>query len=293
MIRSMTGFGAAEGPVGGSRVSVELRSVNHRFFNPSLKLPSALSRWEGEVREALRQRLARGHVTLSARVVRDEATAPAIDEARFGQVAAELKRLHAAHGLAGVVDVATILRMPDVLLAVRDDAALESGTADELVVVVDGAVGALQAMRESEGARLSAVIGERLGLVEQAVTRLAARAPARLEAQRVRLSENVQRLAGGVAVDPQRLAQEIAILADRLDIGEELDRFASHLAAFRDALRAADGEPVGKRLGFLLQELLREANTTGSKANDAPMLQDVVAIKEELERIREQVENLE
>lgn len=293
MIRSMTGFGAAEGPVGGSRVSVELRSVNHRFFNPSLKLPSALSRWEGEVREALRQRLARGHVTLSARVVRDEATAPAIDEARFGQVAAELKRLHAAHGLAGVVDVATILRMPDVLLAVRDDAALESGTADELVVVVDGAVGALQAMRESEGARLSAVIGERLALVEQAVTRLAARAPARLEAQRVRLSENVQRLAGGVAVDPQRLAQEIAILADRLDIGEELDRFASHLAAFRDALRAADGEPVGKRLGFLLQELLREANTTGSKANDAPMLQDVVAIKEELERIREQVENLE
>lgn len=293
MIRSMTGFGAAEGPVGGSRVSVELRSVNHRFFNPSLKLPSALSRWEGEVREALRQRLARGHVTLSARVVRDEATAPAIDEARFGQVAAELKRLHAAHGLAGVVDVATILRMPDVLLAVRDDAALESGTADELVVVVDGAVGALQAMRESEGARLSAVIGERLALVEQAVTRLAARAPARLEAQRVRLSENVQRLAGGVAVDPQRLAQEIAILADRLDVGEELDRFASHLAAFRDALRAADGEPVGKRLGFLLQELLREANTTGSKANDAPMLQDVVAIKEELERIREQVENLE
>lgn len=293
MIRSMTGFGAAEGPVGGSRVSVELRSVNHRFFNPSLKLPTALSRWEGEVREALRQRVARGHVTLSARLLRDEEAAPAVDEARFAQLATELKRLQAAHGLEGVVDVATILRMPDVLQVVRDDDALATGTVDELVRVVEAAISALQAMRESEGARLAAVISERIALVERAVGRLAARAPERLEAQRIRLAENVQRLAAGVAVDPQRLAQEIAILADKLDVGEELDRFASHLAAFREALATEDGEPVGKRLGFLLQELLREANTTGSKANDAPMLQDVVAIKEELERIREQVENLE
>jgi uncharacterized protein (TIGR00255 family) len=148
-------------------------------------------------------------------------------------------------------------------------------------------------MREQEGARLAAVIAERLALVAAAVARLAVRAPERTEAQRVRLRENVERLAGGIAVDPQRLAQEIAILADRLDVGEELDRFAAHIAAFRDALEADDSEPVGKRLGFLLQEMLREANTTGSKANDAAMLLDVVAIKEELERIREQVENLE
>ena len=94
-------------------------------------------------------------------------------------------------------------------------------------------------------------------------------------------------------MDPQRLAQEIAIIADRLDVGEEIDRFTSHIAAFRETLGDGAGEPVGKRLGFLLQELLREANTTGSKANDAAMLQDVVAVKEELERIREQVENLE
>jgi uncharacterized protein (TIGR00255 family) len=129
--------------------------------------------------------------------------------------------------------------------------------------------------------------------VAAAVARLAVRAPERTEAQRTRLRENVERLAGGIAVDPQRLAQEIAILADKLDVGEELDRFAAHIAAFRDALDPTDPEPVGKRLGFLLQEMLREANTTGSKANDAPMLLDVVAIKEELERIREQVENLE
>jgi uncharacterized protein (TIGR00255 family) len=289
----MTGFGAAEGPVGGSRISVELRSVNHRFFNPSLKLPSSLSKFEGEVRETLRQRVARGHVTVSARVVRDEDVGAVVDEARFASAAAALQALQAKYGLGGAVDVATVLRMPDVLQLARDDAGFETATAAEVVAVVEAAIAALQEMRAAEGARLAQVIGERLTLVEEAVARLTQRAPERTEAQRLRLKENVERLAGGVAVDPQRLAQEVAILADKLDVGEELDRFASHIAAFRETLAGRDGEGVGKRLGFLLQELLREANTTGSKANDAPMLQDVVAIKEELERIREQVENIE
>jgi uncharacterized protein (TIGR00255 family) len=110
---------------------------------------------------------------------------------------------------------------------------------------------------------------------------------------RDKLRASVAELANGVAVDEQRLAQEVAILADRMDVGEELDRFNSHLTAFRDAMSANGTEGVGKRLGFLLQELLREANTTGSKANDSDMTRDVIAIKEELERIREQVENLE
>jgi uncharacterized protein (TIGR00255 family) len=289
----MTGFGAAEGPVGGSRISVELRSVNHRFFNPSLKLPSALSKWEAEARELMRQRISRGHVTVSARVVREDALGAVVDEVRFASAARALKELRDRHGLDGDVDVATVLRMPDVLQTTRDDAGLELATVEEFLAVTESAITALQVMRASEGARLAQFVGERLTLVEQAVARIAVRAPERLEAQRNRLRENVERLAGGIAVDPQRLAQEIAILADKLDVGEELDRFASHITAFREALLGRAGEGVGKRLGFLLQEMLREANTTGSKANDAPMLQDVVAIKEELERIREQVENLE
>ena len=130
-------------------------------------------------------------------------------------------------------------------------------------------------------------------VIEQAVERIAERAPQRLVEQRDRLRAPMQELADGVAVDEQRLAQEIAILADRLDVGEEISRFHSHVAAFRATLASPPADGVGKRLGFLLQELLREANTTGSKANDAAMLQDVVLIKEELERIREQVENLE
>jgi uncharacterized protein (TIGR00255 family) len=288
----MTGFGAADGVVGTARISVELRTVNHRFFSPSLKLPSALSRWEGEVRDALRKRIARGHVTVSARMERSADLGAVIDEARFAQYAAQLTALRDKYTLGGEIDVATVLRMPEVVRAGGEDDVLDGGAA-ALVGIVDAAANELSTMREREGARLAAVILERLALIEVAVERIATRAPERVIAQRDRLVENIARLTNGVALDEQRVAQEIAILADRLDVGEEIDRFRVHIAAFASALRDGDGEPVGKRLGFLLQEMLREANTAGSKANDALIQRDVIAIKEELERIREQVENIE
>jgi len=221
------------------------------------------------------------------------AGAVAIDEARFAWYATELRRLQQAHGVEGSVDVGTILRLPEVVRVTREEEVVGEGTAAELLAVVEGAVAAMQTMRANEGARLAAVVGERLALIEAAVARIAARAPERLAGQRQRLQERVAELTGGVGIDPQRLAHEVVLLADKLDVGEELDRFAAHIAAFRETLQGGATEPVGKRLGFLLQELLREANTTGSKANDATMLGEVVAIKEELERIREQVENLE
>jgi uncharacterized protein (TIGR00255 family) len=286
----MTGFGAAEGEVGGALVAVEVRSVNHRFFNPSIKLPTEFSRWEGDVREALRRGVSRGHVTLVARIAREELSEGRIDEARFAAYVEQLRALQARYGLEPTLDVGTVLRLPDVL-ASRDDGT--EGTASELVDIVSRAVAALDAMRAAEGARLAAYVEERLDLIAQAVDRIAARAPQRLLEQRDRLRLAVQELAGGISIDDQRLAQEIALLADRLDVSEEVSRFGSHLEAFREALRGKATDGVGKRLGFLLQELLREANTTGSKANDAAILQDVLAIKEELERIREQVENLE
>jgi uncharacterized protein (TIGR00255 family) len=180
--------------------------------------------------------------------------------------------------------------MPDVFIGGASDEEI-GGTAAELVRLVETATDALTAMRTAEGARLAAYLAERIDLVEAAVARIAERAPERIIAQRDRLREAVRVLADGVALDPQRVAQEVAVLADRLDVSEELDRFTAHIAAFRAALNG-EGE-VGKRLGFLSQELLREANTTGSKANDATIMHDVVLIKEELERIREQVDNLE
>ena len=148
-------------------------------------------------------------------------------------------------------------------------------------------------MREAEGARLATLLDERLATVEAAVERIAQRAPARLVEQRDRLRSRCGSWRTAWISIEQRLAQEIAMLADRLDVSEEVDRFRSHFSAFRATLGEWSDGAVGKRLGFLLQEMLREANTTGSKANDAAMLHDVVAVKEELERIREQVENLE
>ena len=286
----MTGFGVAEGTVGAARVAVEIRSVNHRFFNATIRLPSELGRWETEVREALRKRVTRGHISLTARVERGVAGAPAIDETRFGAYVELLRRLQARYQLDGEIDVAAVLRMPDVMSSISEG---EDGDVSELLAIVDASAQALSASREEEWERLAVYLLERMAIVEGALSRIAERAPTRLLEQRERLRASVRELAQGVAVDEGRLAMEIAVLADRLDVQEELSRFKSHNTAFRQTLSRKDGEPVGKRLGFLLQEMLREANTTGSKSNDAAMLADVVTIKEELERIREQVENLE
>ena len=286
----MTGFGAAEGTVGSARVTVELRSVNHRFFNATIKLPAELSRWEGEVREALRKRLSRGHITLNARVDRGVAGPPLIDEERFGAYVGLLRDLKDRFGLAGDVDVATVLRMPDVMSSISEGS---EGEATAFLQLVDAAAANLVSSRSQEGERLGVYLIERLGIIEAALSRISQRAPQRLVEQRARTMESIRQLANGVHVDEQRLAMEIAIQADRLDVQEELSRFGSHVTAFRRSVSDGSDEPVGKRLGFLLQEMLREANTTGSKANDATILSDVVTVKEELERIREQVENLE
>ena len=292
MISSMTGFGAAEGAIGDARASVEIRTVNHRFFSPNLKLPSAFARWEGEIRELLRQKIARGHVTLTAKVDRDaSASGPVIDEARLVHYSVTLKELQKKLALGGEVDLATLLRLPDLIISPTDTADPKAGEA--LAAIVGKAIDALIAMRQAEGAQLSAFLVERVDAVDARLAQIEKRAPIRLKEHHERVKRTVSELIGGVGVDPQRIAQEVAILADKLDIAEELDRFRSHLNAFRETVRSGTGEPVGKRLGFILQEMVREANTIGSKASDAPILEDVIATKEELERIREQVENLE
>lgn len=287
----MTGFGEADGTVGGVAVRVDVRTVNHRFFSPSIKLPSSFARWESDVRDVLRQRVARGHVTLTVRIDRDEDGRGTIDESRFAEAVEQLASLKARYGLAGEVDLATVLRMPDLFGGARNVS--DEGSPAELMSLVESALGRLEAARRDEGARLAAILEERLALVVASLDRIGARAPERLMAHRDKLRAAVAELAQGVVLDEQRLALEVALLAERLDVAEELDRFRGHVVAFRGALGSHAGEPVGKRLGFLLQEMLREANTTGSKAADAAILHEVIGIKEELERLREQVENLE
>jgi uncharacterized protein (TIGR00255 family) len=291
MISSMTGFGAADGTVGDARASVEIRTVNHRFFSPNLKLPSAFARWEGEIREILRQKVARGHVTLTARIDRPAASGSVIDEVRLAQYATALKDLQKKHGLGGEVDLATVLRLPDVVTTPSEE--MDASAGEALSAIVAKAADNLLTMRRSEGALLAAFLLERVAAVESRLARIESRAPVRLKEQHERVKRTVSDLIGAAGADPQRIAQEIAILADKLDVAEELDRFRAHLAAFRETSQSKTADPVGKRLGFILQEMVREANTVGSKANDAQIQEDVIAIKEELERIREQVENLE
>src|SRR5215207_10044692 len=210
MIRSMTGFGAADGEVGGGRVSVEIRSVNHRFFSPSIKLPGALARWEGDVRDAMRRGVSRGHVTLSARFERDEEGSTGllpIDEIRFAGYVTQLRSLQEKNDLGGDLDLATVLRLPDVFTtSSREELTAEAGP--QLVAIVDKAVAALLEMRTAEGARLVTYLDERLGSIEAALSRIAVRAPERVIEQRDRLRNAVRELTEGLSVDEHRLAQE-------------------------------------------------------------------------------------
>lgn len=289
MINSMTGFGAAEGSAGATRITAEVRSVNHRFFNPSLKLPSAFSHLEGELREILRSRVGRGHVTLTVRTETDATVSSGINEERFEQALASLRALQVKHGIPDNPDLATILRIPGVL---GNTTETEELAPEEVKRVVVQAVDALEKMRIAEGTKLTAFLREHLDEIVAALQRITQRAPERMSEQKGRLQRSVQDILGEVSADETRVAQEIAILADKLDITEELNRFASHLDAFATTLSSPDADGIGKRLGFILQEMLRETNTIGSKANDSAILADIVAIKEELERLREQVENV-
>jgi uncharacterized protein (TIGR00255 family) len=291
LIKSMTGFGSAEASVGSHRVAVEIRSVNHRFFSPSIKTPSALARLEGDIRELLRERVTRGHVTASVRIGADVESGPRLDADRIAAYADQVRAISAKLGLSEPVRMDSLLRLPQILTT--EEAAAPPDSADAILPIVRQALEEMDSMRAAEGAKLREIILDRLAATEAAMKRVADRAPTRVVEQRDRLRKAVMSLMEGALPNEDRIAQEIAMLADRLDVAEEIARFATHVSAFRATIDAPPPDGVGKRLGFLLQELLREANTTGSKANDAAITAEVLSIKEDLERIREQVENLE
>lgn len=287
----MTGFGSADGPVAGGVLQVEIRAVNHRYFNISTKLPAELVPLEGEIRELLRKELERGHVSVSARWL--ERSVPEggrlqLDPDRAREAMARLRELQATVGLSGEITLDLVARQPDVFVAAGEVAVpLEW---DAVRPIVAAAAAEVQAMRRREGEALGAELRLRLDLIERHSATVRTRAPHRLVAERDRLRASVQELMNGRPLDETRLMQEIAFMADRLDLTEELVRLAAHLEAARAAL---DGDKaVGKQLGFLAQEIGREVNTIGSKANDADIQHGVIEMKGELERFREQLENL-
>lgn len=291
MAFSMTGFGAGEGPVAGGRLRVEIRTVNHRFFNLALKVTSNLAALEPNMRERLRRDFERGHVAASLRW----ATPPAAGDAalylnveRAREVVAHLRELQTTLGIAGEVDVGLVARQPEVLGSLGPELAVAW---DEVEPVVLEAVAECQSMRRREGEVLVAELRHRLDRMAESAEAVAERAPQRLPRERDRLRAAVAELLNGRQMDESRLAQEVAILADKLDVTEELVRLNAHLAACRETLDASPS--VGKRLGFLAQELGREINTVGSKANDPEIAALVIEMKGDLEKFREQLENLQ
>jgi uncharacterized protein (TIGR00255 family) len=288
---SMTGFGAAEGSVAGRRLRVEIRTVNHRYFNLSAKLPSELSALEVEVRERLRREFDRGHITVQGRWTETGEQDPGfgVDLERARLIASRLRELQSALGLGGEITVDLVARQPEVLTYGSNGSPEISWS--EVEPVVGGAAAECRVMRAREGEALTQELRHRLELLERSAEQIKAQAPERLVRERDRLRGAVTELLDGRSVDEQRLAQELAFLADKLDITEELVRLRAHVAAVRDAL--GGDQPVGKRLGFLAQEMGREVNTIGSKAGDAEIAQLVVGMKGELEKFREQLENLE
>jgi uncharacterized protein (TIGR00255 family) len=291
----MTGFGRSTREVEGLALEVELRSVNHRHLDLRLRLPRALADREATLKKRLKEVLSRGKVDVNVTLTSSaSASRLEIDEAIAAQYVEASRRLQTRHGLDEGLDVAGLLALPGVTQVVETevDPAHLLAPLDE---AVDEALAALTTMRANEGQALEGELEGRLARIEQLADAFEKRSDEVVRVARQRLEKRAEQIRREVGLlDEARLHQEVVIAADRLDITEELVRLRSHVEQFREALTGAGvGRPVGRRLDFLLQELGREANTVGSKANDAPLAQDVVELKTELERIREQVQNIE
>ncbi|MEZ4218892.1 MAG: YicC/YloC family endoribonuclease [Myxococcota bacterium] len=296
MIRSMTGFGRADFAVGELAFEVEVRSVNHRYLDVRAKLPRVLARCEARAVAAVQAHLQRGKVDMTISHASSSA-APArleIDREAAGQYVEAARELALRFHLSNELDVATLLALPGVTRLTEPELA-----EDELERALDDgvarALAALDAMREREGTALASELDGRLERVAALAGELESRSDVVREAVRERLRRRARQLEQDTGLlDEARLHQEIVLAADRLDITEEVVRLRSHVDQFRAIVaEAGRATPVGRRLDFLLQEMGREANTTGSKANDAELAHFVVELKTELERVREQVQNVE
>ncbi|HYX92423.1 MAG TPA: YicC/YloC family endoribonuclease [Myxococcaceae bacterium] len=292
MPRSMTGFGAGRSTVGAEEISVELRSVNHKFCEVKVRLPRELQPFEPGLVKAVKDRLARGAVDVVARRERvaQSSAIPLVDLALAREYQRAFAELARALGASDPTSLALIAQQPGVL-RLEDRPPVPEDAQRALEAALAQALDALLSMREREGGSIAADLRARIERVDVLVEELAALAPRAVEEYRARLSERIAELTRDVAVDPQRLVQEVAIFAERTDVAEEITRLRSHLAQLRSLLASA--EPSGRRMDFVVQEMHREINTTGSKSQHPEISTRVVALKAEIERIREQVQNVE
>jgi len=291
MIRSMTGFGSGRGEAAGEALDAEVRSVNHKYCEVKVRLPRELASLEPDLVRQVKERLARGGVEVTLR--RGGARggiAPRVDVALAAEYARAFDEVRRSLGLSGEVSLATVLSAEGVVALEERAVDLEAARPAAREALA-GALDALCAMRDREGEALARDLGGRLAAVESLVRRVEALSPRSVDLYRDRLAERVQELSRGLAPDPVRLATEVALFADRVDVSEELTRLHSHLAQMRGLLAGA--EPAGRKMDFLVQEMHREVNTAGSKSQSAEIAGATVELKAEIERMREQVQNVE
>lgn len=292
MLKSMTGFGAGRAQVGDEEFSVELRSLNHKFCEVKARLPRELAALESAVVKQVKDRLARGSVEVF--IKRQTATAagtvPVVDVGLAREYARAFRQVAEALGMMAEISWTHVASQPGVMRL--EEKGMDVAAATKAVqAALEQGLGALEQMRQVEGEAIRADLEARLGLIERWSREVAELAPRSVDEYRQRLAERVAELARGISVDEQRLAQEVAVFAERTDIAEEMTRLASHLEQFRQLM--AGSEPSGRRMDFLVQEMHREVNTTGSKSQHAEISSRVVSMKAEVERIREQVQNVE
>jgi len=296
VIQSMTGFGSASFALDGAAFQLEVRSVNHRHLDARIRLPRALAALEADVRSRITARFSRGKFDCSVATASEAGAGMRVEIDRqvadlYLAAATELVR---EGGASGTLDVGTLLGLPGVATTREHEFSVDLARSEALAAV-DEALEGLAAMRNSEGESIDRDLRERLDQVMVLATGIEGRADTVVVAVKERLKKRTRQLEMETGIlDEARLHHEIVMHAERLDITEEIVRLRSHVEQFLSTLdEAGPGQPVGRRLDFLLQELGREANTVGSKGNDAPIAHQVVDLKTELERIREQVQNVE
>jgi uncharacterized protein (TIGR00255 family) len=292
MLKSMTGFGTGRARAGDEEISVEVRAVNHKHLEVKVRLPRELSALEPAVLRAVRARCVRGAVDVAVRRSASTATGavPTVDVAMARAWREALRGVARAVDMADVPTTAQIAALPAVIR--MEEPVADLGVAEAaLERALTEALDALATMREREGRALEVDLASRLARVATLTAEVAALAPRTVEAYRARLHDRVAELLKGAPVDEARLVQEVALFAERTDVAEEATRLQAHLEAFRSFL--ASPEPAGRRMDFLVQEMHREVNTTGSKSQSTEVSTRIVELKAELERIREQVQNVE
>ena len=292
MIRSMTGYGRAVMTLNGREITVEVRSVNNRFLDCSVKLPRAFSYAEDAVKQKIKEQVSRGKVDvfISVNTTAGENVKISLNRPVLEGYLEALRTIAADYGVREDISATSLARFPEVFLLEKPEEDEAQNTAD-IVAVAQQAVSAYNAMRETEGSALAADLRSHAAVILSYVEKVEARSPVTVAEYRTRLENKLREVLESTTIDEGRILTEAAIFADKVAVDEETVRLRSHLNQLESLLQ--NGGAIGRKLDFLLQEMNREANTIGSKGNDLEQTRNVVEIKAELEKIREQIQNIE